>query len=168
MVGSDLKRLINSRLLVRYTDQLNSIIQSESLMTHLNNSRFTVLVASVSDVSSPIGMTGHVRRMLRAPIVLRKQRVFVDTDIKISSGLAKSVRTISFLHSTSATVCRTGGGNQNQSTLFSPRVCRRITARLALRDSLRQTLRQRRVDLRCRPVVGLRAKRLIKFRTLTH
>lgn len=167
VVGSDLKRLMNSRLLVRVTRLLRHRIEPDSAITHLNNSRFIVLLRPVGRLSRTVRMMRHLRNDVAVPFAIVKRAIFASTDLNVTLTDPRCDQNRSVLHSTSGTVCHTGGRNRTSNCIvFSPTVRRDTVHLFRLRARLHRTVRRRSFILRCRPVVDLTGRALLKFRTL--
>lgn len=168
MIGSDLNRLVNSRLLVRVTDHLQNIAHATSLTTHLNKSRFVILLRSMSSLTGIVDLARSILTALHRPLRLDDRRIFTAIDINVivnSNACRSSTR---LLHSTSVTVCQTGSGKHSNCRIFGDTVRRRTVIQVRVRARLQQSLlrRPRRFVLCCRPVMSMPSTSIINFRTL--
>lgn len=159
-------------MLITVTHELRGSIHRTSLITQFNNSRFIILLRSVSAPTATRTVTGSLRTAAADPVIISNQPLRFNIDYKVTirtKADGPSLTAVSnLLSSTSSTVCTTGRAKHNQVTLFRPtRQCIQHSPRLVT-PTLHATTSGSRVQVVIRPVITLNANRIDNFRAFIH
>jgi diguanylate cyclase (GGDEF)-like protein/PAS domain S-box-containing protein len=166
-VNDSLGHEVGDHLLVEVAERLRECLRAEDTIARLGGDEFIILLEDLEGEQEATAVASQVAQVLRPPILLDNQEIFVTTSIGIAIGTSREDRPEVLLREADVAMYRAKAGGKDHYTVYRPEMGQLSSQRLTLEGDLRRALEREEFVLYYQPKVLVETGKIFAFEALT-
>jgi len=166
VINDSLGHLAGDRLLKIVADRLRDCLRGGDTVARLGGDEFVMLIEEIQDIGDVIEVVQRIQDILKVPILLDGNEIFVSTSIGIALNSADYTQPEQLLRDADTAMYRAKEQGRERYEVFNPSMHTEALQKLRLESDLRRAIEREEFRVCYQPIVGLKSGQILGFEAL--
>ena len=166
VINDSLGHLAGDQLLKTVANRLRDCLREGDTVARLGGDEFVMLIEEIQDIGNVIEVVQRIQDILKVPILLDGNEVFVSTSIGIALNSPDYTQPEQLLRDADTAMYRAKEQGRERYEVFNPSMHTEALQKLRLESDLRRAIEREEFRVCYQPIVGLKLGKILGFEAL--
>ncbi|EAZ89997.1 putative bifunctional diguanylate cyclase/phosphodiesterase [Crocosphaera chwakensis] len=171
LINDSLGHLTGDQLLIVLSHRFSQCLRAEDTLSRLGGDEFVILLENLSNIDEAIAIADRIHNILKEPILLQSEEIFISVSIGIVFGGEKPVynnpdQVAELLRDADTAMYRAKAKGPGTSEVFQPSMHTHVVKRLQVANELQKAIEREEFIVYYQPIISLESDRIDGFEAL--
>ncbi|ACB54057.1 unknown [Crocosphaera subtropica ATCC 51142] len=171
LINDSLGHLTGDQLLIILSHRFSRCLRAEDTLSRLGGDEFVILLENLSNIDEAIAIADRIHNILKEPILLQNEEIFISVSIGIVLGGEQSVynnldQVAELLRDADTAMYRAKAKGPGTSKVFKPSMHTHVMKRLQVANELQRAIERQEFIVYYQPIISLDSDRIDGFEAL--
>ncbi len=171
LINDSLGHLTGDQLLIILSHRFNQCLRAEDTLSRLGGDEFVILLENLGTIDEAITIADRIHNILKEPILLQNEEIFISVSIGIVFGGEKSVynnsdQVAELLRDADTAMYRAKAKGPGTLEVFQPSMHTHVVKRLQVANELQKAIEREEFIVYYQPIISLDSDRIDGFEAL--